>query len=105
MASRLHSGVINYLSKHFILMVIYKHLSMSESYTLMLLTQLEEKCKYLITTWVGSPAHHVEGIISREIPSLQMWKGQPVAFNPLPSGSLSCETALGPGRRTTDLRL
>ncbi len=82
---------------------------MSESYTLMLLTQygstqLEEKCKYLITTWVDSPAHHVEGIISKEIPSLQ-WKGQLVAFNPLLSGSLSCETALAPGLRTTDLRL
>ncbi len=88
-------------------MVIYKHLSMSESYTLMLLTQygstlLEEKCKYLITTWVGLPAHHVEGIISKEIPSLQ-WKCQPVAFNPILSGSLSCETALGPGHRTTEL--
>jgi hypothetical protein len=109
MMSRLHPGVINYLSKHFILMVIYKHLSMSEFYTLMLLTQygstlLEEKCKYLITTWVGSPAHHVEGIISKEIPSLQ-WKGQPVAFNPLLRGSLSCETALGPGHRTTELGL
>jgi hypothetical protein len=73
MASRLHSRVINYLSKHFILMLIYKHSSMSESYTLMLLTQYgstlsEEKCKYLITSWVGSPAHHVEGIISKKYP-------------------------------------